>query len=119
MLLGSVVFASALLRITLKAREAVQIVGWGALPIVLRALAGLAGIFDPRIAAFLKSAEVYRFPISVAWLRPLDVFEMAAALILGISLSRQPKGSIFKSILAVVLIAFAWCFTARGYFQPF
>ena len=59
------------------------------------------------------------FSPSPFWLRPLDLFEMIAVVLLGISLRRLPGSSTQKSIGAAILIAIGWSLTSRGYFHPF
>ncbi len=108
LLLGLLVGASGMLGIILRADEALGLLVWPAIPILGRALAATAGFkLDPRWA----TPELY-------WIRPLDIFEMAAILTLGISLRRKPGSSVRKVILVCFLIALGWCLTNRGYFQP-
>jgi len=109
LLLGLMVAACAVLNITLDAGKATRILGWAAIPIVLRAAGILSGCLP----------NVMVLPSPVLWLRPLDLFEMASAVTLGISLYRQPEATLIKSLAAAVLIALGWTLAAHGYFHPF
>jgi CheY-like chemotaxis protein len=109
LLLGLMVTICAILRITLDTRDAFRVLGWAAIPMVMRAMASLVGF----------SFSASRLPSPVFWLRPLDIFEGTAMVILGICFRKLPGSSLSKSILGAVLMALAWCLTARGYFRPF
>ncbi len=108
LLLGLLVAVCGALRIALTAEQAIGLLVWPAVPIVARALGALAG---------------YKLdPLSLAprlfWIRPLDIYEMTAILILGVKLRRLPGSTFARAILASALIALSWCLTNRGYFQP-
>ncbi len=108
LLLGILVAACAILGIMISADQAFSLLVWPAFPIIARAAAVLAGFkLDPQFA----TPALY-------WIRPLDVFEMAAILMLGISLRRKPGSSLGKAMLVSLVVALGWCLTNRGYFQP-
>ena len=108
LLLGLLVAACAISGIIISTGEAFSLLVWPALPIIARSAAALAGFkLDPQFAT----------PVFY-WIRPLDVFEMAAILMLGISLRRKPGSSLGNAILVCLVIALGWCLTNRGYFQP-
>ena len=109
LLLGCLTAVCGLLRISITAEDALKIEGWAAIPIVLRALSVIAGFTSPLLT----------LPAAALWMRPLDIFEITAIVILGISVGKRPGSSLTKSIAASVFIAFAWCLTARGYFHPY
>jgi len=109
LLLGLIMATCIVFRLTLDARDALRILGWAAVPIVLRAIIGLVGLFP----------HALQLHSSFSWLRPLDIFEGAAMTILGISFRKLPGSSLAKSILAAFFMALVWCLTARGYFRPF
>jgi DNA-binding response OmpR family regulator len=119
LLLGLLVGTAASLGVKLEARGALRILGWAAIPIVLRAAGDLAGRWTPSLSFFHPTINPDQLSPSTFWLRPLDIFELAAALILGLSLRRLPGGSVGKSIAAVLLIGLAWSLAGRGYFRPF
>jgi twitching motility two-component system response regulator PilH len=109
MLLGLLTGTCALFRIQIEGRQALRILGWASIPIVLRAAANLFGIIpDPAMIS-----------TNLFWLRPLDVFEIAVGVILAISFHRLPGASLKKCIFAVPAIALAWALCSRGYFRPF
>jgi DNA-binding response OmpR family regulator len=107
--LGLLTGVSAIFRIPIEARKLLWILGWSSLPILARAAAGLFGIL-PNPATF---------PGSFLWLKPLDIFELAAVVIFAISYQRLLKVSVLKSVFPLLFIALAWVFCARGYLRPF
>jgi CheY-like chemotaxis protein len=119
LLLGIVVAVSASLQIGLDPKTALSIVGWGAIPIVLRSVVLLAAGFVPGLVQIRAALDAVRLPAPLFWLRPLDIFEMVSIVILGILLRRPRGGSIAKSLIACMAIALAWSLTSRGYFRPF
>jgi len=117
LLLGLLVVLAALMRMTIDVRTIVRMTGWVAIPIVLRTLGGFLSVWAPLLEP-LRSHDLAQLSLPALWLRPLDIFEMSAALILGISLRRQPGGSAAKSILVTLTVALAWNFATHGYLQP-
>jgi len=117
LLLGLLVVLAALMRMTIDVRTIVRMTGWVAIPIVLRTLGGFLSVWAPFLEP-LRSHDLAQLSLPALWLRPLDIFEMSAALILGISLRRQPGGSAAKSILATLTVVLAWNFATHGYLQP-
>jgi len=109
LLLGCMVAVSGVLQISMTAQDALKIEGWAAIPIVLRGLSIMAKFILP----------LPTLPAGALWMRPLDLFEIAAILILALSLRKLPGGSLIKSFLAAILIALGWCLSARGFFHPF
>jgi len=107
--LGLLIGVSALFRIQLELEQAFWILGWTSIPIVVRAIANLFGVI-PNPFTILNA---------LLWLRPLDVFDLAAGIIFSISYQRLLKVSTKKWTLAVLTIALAWIFCARGYLRPF
>ncbi len=119
LLLGLLVATCAALTISLEAGAAVGILAWAAIPIVLRALSVLLAGWVPALVPLQSIVDSAQLPSLVFWLRPLDAFEIASMLILGLSLHRRPGSSLKKSLFATLMITLAWCLTARGYFRPF
>jgi CheY-like chemotaxis protein len=107
--LGLLTGVSALFRIQIDSRKALRVLGWSSTPIVARAAANLFGIIPNPVA----------FPGTLFWLRPLDLFELAAGIIFCISYRRLPGTSLTKRLFALSVIAVGWLFCARGYLRPF
>ncbi len=117
LLLGLVVGTSALLNITLEASDAWRVVGWAAIPIVLQSMVHLGGLWIPALAA--ARIETAQLSAATFWLRPLDVFEISALVILGLRLRLQPGSSLQKSLIGALVAGIAWSLAGRGYFRPF
>lgn len=119
LILGLLVATCAFLRIELAPRLALQILGWAAIPIVLRSAGALVVASVPSLSVLHAAFDPAYLPTLVFWLRPLDIFEIASVTILGLSLRRRLGCSILKSLMAAAFIALAWSLAGRGYFQPF
>jgi CheY-like chemotaxis protein len=110
LLLGWLAATLTGLKITWTPEAALEILGWAAIPIVLRSAGALLfhNTFDPS-----------KLPSSEFWIRPLDIFELASVGVLGFCIKRKLGATSKKSAIAAALIALAWCLTRRGYFRPF
>jgi hypothetical protein len=109
MLLGFLVGMGVVCRISLDGRTALRVLGLASIPIVVRAAAYLLKLLPDPAA----------IPSSLYWIRPLDVFELAAGAILTFSLHRFSEAPVKKCIVAVLALALAWDLCGRGYFPPF
>ena len=118
-MLGLLTAVAAALRIPLQADEALAALGWSGVPIALRAFMTLLGARIEGLSFLRMLTEAGRLPAAAYWLRPFDIFEVSAVMILGFLASRRPGVSIQKALLASVLILAAWSLAARGYFRPF
>jgi CheY-like chemotaxis protein len=119
LMLGLFVAAAAALQIHLEARGALEIMGVTSVPIVLRALAGVLATLSPSLSFLDFASDSARLPVPLLWTRPLDLFEIASAVVLGILLRSLPGSSMKKSIFAVFIVCLVWSLTSRGYFRPF
>lgn len=120
LMLGLLVFSAAAFNIPLVAIHAMEIVGLASVPIVLRSAATLTGALVPSLTAVKTLATAnHVLPSSVFWMRPLDIFEMAAMLIAGFALRQKTKSPGVRCALAAALMAVVWVLTNRGFFLPF
>ncbi len=119
LVLGLLTAVCATLRIALDAEIAFAITGLSAIPIVLRSVAIFFGKVTPPDLRLKLAENPIQMPASAFWMRPLDIFELAAVLILALSLRRRAGASVTKVVISALLVALLWSLTSRGYFRPF
>lgn len=117
LLLGLLAALAAAMRIELSARGVVRMGGWAGVPIVLRTFGSLLSLWVPALEP-LRPMDSAKFSTLAFWLRPLDIFELSTALIVGLALLYRPGGSVRKSIFAALLIALACSLPQRLHLQP-
>jgi hypothetical protein len=118
-LFGVILLDGLALKITLEAGDALRIMGQASIPLVLRSFLRLLGAFIPSLASLRALAVSNPLPITSFWVRPLDIFEIAALAVFGYALHRQPGSTFKKCLIAAASVALAAALADRGYFSPF
>lgn len=116
LLLGLLVLFSTVLGISLPVDQAMKILALAAIPLVLKGI-GLLLSARPALNS-LRFIDPYQSPGVILWLRPLDVFEMLSALVIGFLLYRQPGSSVSKAVVVALTIASTWGFASHQYGAP-